>query len=94
MCYFFCNWSNKTCNNEYKALYSCSKLLTQDSIKLLEQLESCFTTIIILQQQYFTIINNNNNFTTTIIISWNKYQSKVVEQVQNIYLDYLIDPSF
>ena len=27
-------------------------------------------------------------------INWNKYQSKITEQVQNIYLDFLIDPSF
>ena len=27
-------------------------------------------------------------------INWNKYQSKVTEQAQNRYLDYLIDPSF
>ena len=27
-------------------------------------------------------------------ISWNKYQSKVIIQVTNSYLDYLIDPSF
>ena len=26
-------------------------------------------------------------------ISWNKYQSKVTEQTQNRYLDFLIDPS-
>ena len=28
------------------------------------------------------------------IINWNKYQSKVTEQAQNRYLDYLIDPDF
>ena len=27
-------------------------------------------------------------------INWNKYQSKVTMQQQNLYLDYLIDPSF
>ena len=26
-------------------------------------------------------------------INWNKYQSKVTDQVQKIYFDYLIDPS-
>ena len=29
-----------------------------------------------------------------IIISWKKYQSKMTEQEQSRYLDYLIDPSF
>ena len=28
------------------------------------------------------------------LINWNKYQSKVVTQVQNQYLDYLINPNF
>ena len=28
------------------------------------------------------------------IVNWNKYQSKVIVQVQNWYLDYLIDSSF
>ena len=28
------------------------------------------------------------------IINWNKYQSKITEQTQNRYLDFLIDPSF
>ena len=28
------------------------------------------------------------------IINWNKYKSKLTEQTQNRYLDYLIDPSF
>ena len=28
------------------------------------------------------------------IINWSKYQSKVTEQAQNRYLDYLVDPSF
>ena len=27
-------------------------------------------------------------------INWNKYQSKVTTQIENQYLDYLIDPSF
>ena len=27
-------------------------------------------------------------------INWNKYQSKITEQAQNRYLDFLIDPSF
>ena len=33
-----------------------------------------------------------SGFERTII--WNKYQSKVTEQAQNRYLDYLSDPSF
>ena len=33
-----------------------------------------------------------SGFERTII--WNKYQSKVTEQAQNRYLDYLTDPSF
>ena len=28
------------------------------------------------------------------MIIWNKYQSKVTDQAQNRYLDYLIDPRF
>ena len=28
------------------------------------------------------------------IINWNKYQSRLTEQTQNRYLDYLIDPRF
>ena len=28
------------------------------------------------------------------IISWNKYLSKITNQAQNSYLDFLIDPSF
>ena len=28
------------------------------------------------------------------LINWNKYQSKVTQQAQNRYLDFLIDPSF
>ena len=28
------------------------------------------------------------------IINWNKYQSKLTEQTQNRYLDFLIDPRF
>ena len=28
------------------------------------------------------------------MINWNKYQSKVIEQAQNRYLDYLIQPNF
>ena len=28
------------------------------------------------------------------LINWNKYQSKVIQQAQNRYLDFLIDPSF
>ena len=28
------------------------------------------------------------------IINWNKYQSKLTEQAQSRYLDYLIDPTF
>ena len=27
-------------------------------------------------------------------VNWDKYQPKVTTQVQNLYLDYLIDPSF
>ena len=27
-------------------------------------------------------------------MNWSKYQSKLTEQMQNRYLDYLIDPSF
>ena len=27
-------------------------------------------------------------------INWNKYQSKIIEQTKNPYLDFLIDPSF
>ena len=27
-------------------------------------------------------------------VDWNKYQSKVTEEAQNRYLDYLIDPRF
>ena len=28
------------------------------------------------------------------IINWNKYQSKISSERQNLYLDFLIDPSF
>ena len=27
-------------------------------------------------------------------VNWNKYQSKITSQVQNRYLDFLIDPNF
>ena len=27
-------------------------------------------------------------------VNWNKYQSKIASQVQNRYLDFLIDPNF
>ena len=47
-------------------------LSTEDNVKLLKQLESCFKRT----------------------INWNKYQSKLIQQTQNRYLDYLIDPSF
>ena len=47
-------------------------LSTEDNVKLLKQLESCFKRT----------------------INWNKYQSKLTQQTQNRYLDYLIDPSF
>ena len=36
----------------------------------------------------------NHVFQNKRTITWNKYQSKVLTQAQNRYLDYLTDPSF
>ena len=44
------------------------------------------------QNQYKTFETTRIRF--EIIISWKKYQSKMTEQEQSRYLDYLIDPSF
>ena len=42
MCYFFCSWKNKICNNRYKLYFKIVTLSTQDIAKLLEQLKYGF----------------------------------------------------
>ena len=45
MCYFFCNWRNKICNNWNKSLCSGCHFINSDNAKLLQQLKSGFRTI-------------------------------------------------